>query len=245
MSSSASDNYDSDGAAAFSAEEHSDEERELSELTFEERLQFNNATKKQKTIPETNDRKHVERQQRDANSFKRENKNRPQEISSKKAVSRKRIVVELPHKEKRVDPRFDPMCGTFHKDMYEKAYSFIDDYKDKEMKDLKKQIERSKNPEKIAALRQEYDRLKQKRIQESRKKQSEEVKRQWKKEEQEKVKDGKRPYFPKKSDFKRMELEKVYEKAKESGTVDKLMARKRKRTEKKEKKKLPFRVERR
>jgi hypothetical protein len=31
------------------------------------------------------------------------------------------------------DPRFDPLCGVFHKDAYVKAYSFIKDLKKNEV----------------------------------------------------------------------------------------------------------------
>ena len=52
--------------------------------------------------------------------LKRENKNRPREMSSKKTVKRYRDVVGLTAEqnvEKR-DPRFDNLCGEFDKKVY-------------------------------------------------------------------------------------------------------------------------------
>jgi len=50
--------------------------------------------------------------------FKRENKNRPREVSSKVKVGRLRDVVgfklgEAKKAEQKRDPRFDSLCGTF------------------------------------------------------------------------------------------------------------------------------------
>ena len=48
--------------------------------------------------------------------MKRENKNRPRQMSSKKTVKRFRDVVGLTTEKKveRRDPRFDNMCGEFN-----------------------------------------------------------------------------------------------------------------------------------
>jgi ribosomal RNA-processing protein 36 len=59
---------------------------------------------------------------------KRANKNCPLEITSKKAVSRFRQAVKV-KKKKSIDPRFDSMCGKLNQDLFEKSYSFLDEYK--------------------------------------------------------------------------------------------------------------------
>ena len=58
--------------------------------------------------------------------FKRENKNRPREMSSKKQVSRFRevIVTSKLELEKR-DPRFDPNCGEFDDKLFKDNYKSI------------------------------------------------------------------------------------------------------------------------
>lgn len=58
----------------------------------------------------------------------RANKNRPMEITSKRAVGRLRQVVEV-KKKKRVDPRFESTSGRLNEDLFGKSYAFLDEYK--------------------------------------------------------------------------------------------------------------------
>jgi ribosomal RNA-processing protein 36 len=58
----------------------------------------------------------------------RANKNRPLELTSKRAVGRFRQAVEVKRR-KSVDPRFESVSGRLNEDLFSKAYSFVDDYK--------------------------------------------------------------------------------------------------------------------
>lgn len=58
----------------------------------------------------------------------RANKNRPLELTSKRAVGRFRQAVEVKRR-KSVDPRFESVSGRLNEDLFAKAYSFVDDYK--------------------------------------------------------------------------------------------------------------------
>merc|ERR1711872_713959 len=72
-------------------------------------------------------------------TFKRENKNRPREISSKMRVPKLVKTVQVAKVEKR-DPRFDPLCGEFDKNSFRKNYKFLKGVKEKELDVLKKKL---------------------------------------------------------------------------------------------------------
>lgn len=76
--------------------------------------------------------------------FERANKNRPREASAKKQVpllgkekKTKKTVAQL-HR----DPRFDENCGEFDRDQFKANYSFVNDIRDNELTELKKQLKR-------------------------------------------------------------------------------------------------------
>src|SRR5690606_20215309 len=68
---------------------------------------------------------------------KRTSKNAPVEMSSKKPVSRKREAVPVPIIHAR-DPRFDPAVGNVDSDRFKKNYAFLDEYREKEVEEMKK-----------------------------------------------------------------------------------------------------------
>merc|ERR1712130_1012979 len=78
--------------------------------------------------------------------FKRENKNRPREMSSKKTVGRFREVVQVAKKERR-DPRFDPLCGEFNDKLFKESYQFVNEVKSRELVELKKQLKTEEDKE--------------------------------------------------------------------------------------------------
>ncbi|XP_013415257.1 ribosomal RNA processing protein 36 homolog [Lingula anatina] len=63
--------------------------------------------------------------------FKRENKNRPMEMSAKKPVGRFREIVSVKKKINR-DPRFDDLSGEYSQTIFHQTYSFLDDLKSRE-----------------------------------------------------------------------------------------------------------------
>ena len=63
--------------------------------------------------------------------FKRLNKNRPQEISSKKRVSSFRNVFQVKKKEF-IDPRFNSAFGEYKPEFFRKRYTFINEIRVKE-----------------------------------------------------------------------------------------------------------------
>ncbi|KVH91888.1 Protein of unknown function DUF947 [Cynara cardunculus var. scolymus] len=89
-----------------------------------------------------------------ARKGKRENKNRPMEISSKKPVGRFREVIQVPKKVVR-DPRFESLCGTLDVDGFKKRYNFLyESALPAEKEHLKNQMKKTKDPEVISGLKE-------------------------------------------------------------------------------------------
>jgi ribosomal RNA-processing protein 36 len=64
-------------------------------------------------------------------TFTRLNKNRPQELSSKKPVSIYRNIFQVKKKEV-IDPRFNSAFGEYKPEFFRKRYGFINDMRIKE-----------------------------------------------------------------------------------------------------------------
>lgn len=71
-------------------------------------------------------------------------------MSTKKQVSRKRQVIEVPKPERR-DPRFSSVsAGHANADLHSKSYSFLPDLLRQEFSGLKEAVAAAKKAEKIA-----------------------------------------------------------------------------------------------
>jgi len=131
---------------------------------------------------------------------KSKSKNAPQELSSKKPVSRKHFL-HLPtsqlHKPR--DPRFDTLNNTVSEPSFRNAYSFLDKYQRDEINVLKEQIRNERDSEQREKLKKTLQSLQSRREGRVSKERAEEVLRQRKKEERDKVAMGKKPFYLKKS----------------------------------------------
>lgn len=165
--------------------------------------------------------------------------------SSKYAVSRKRTVVEPPSIPKSRDPRFDPTVtsqgGRGNTQGVKDAYAFLDDYRADELKELKAQYAKTKNPVQKEALKREIrstqDRL---RAMENRKRERD-ILADHKKKEKQLIREGKKstPYYMKKSELKKQVLLQKYE-TMNSKDRTKALERRRKKTAAKERKEMPM-----
>ena len=75
---------------------------------------------------------------------RRASKNQPLELSSKRAVGRFRQVVEV-KKKRLLDPRFEAQSGRLNEDLFNKSYAFVDEYKQRELQQLKQQLKKTKS----------------------------------------------------------------------------------------------------
>lgn len=175
---------------------------------------------------------------KDRRDFNRSSKHAPTEISSKKAVSRKREVVPVAKREYR-DPRFDSLEGPVDDTKIRRAYSFLDEYRDSEMKELKNAIKATKDDEIREKLKRTLLSMESRKKAQLRKDKEQEILDRHKKEEKELVKQGKQPFFLKKAEQKKRVLLEQYGDLK-GKQLDRVIERRRKKIEGKEKKKMPF-----
>lgn len=174
---------------------------------------------------------------KDTRDFSRTSKHAPAELSSKKAVSRKREVVP-PQRINHRDPRFEPVGGSVDERKTKKNYSFLDGYRDSEISELKSVIRKTKDSEAKEKLKRALLGMESRKKAQEMKEQQQDVLRQHRKEEKQKIGRGKRPYYLKKADQKRMALVQRFEGLK-GKQVDKVIERRRKKIAAKERKGMP------
>lgn len=175
-----------------------------------------------------------------AASKKRQSKHAPKEISSKIHASKVKPVKfykpgEDPEsgtfikKFKPRDPRFEKYSGHFNQGLFEASYSFLDDHRDKELKELEKALQDPQYSDQYDELKKLYLKKKQENLRLRDQKREVSVKRKLMKAEKEKIKTGKRPFFFKKGLVKIMALNEKIEEMKANGTYDEYKRKKRKR----------------
>lgn len=177
---------------------------------------------------------------------KRSSKHAPMVQSSKRAVTRRRIVVEPQATAKARDPRFDAaVMGHSGAGRYSegtsKAYAFLDEYRASELKDLKEQYAKTKNAVQKEELKKQIRSATDKLKAMESKKRERDVMAEHKKHEKQMLREGKKsnPYFLKKSDLKKQVLEKKYESMKSKDRA-KALERRRKKMASKERKDMPM-----
>ncbi|KAF9535430.1 hypothetical protein CPB83DRAFT_754215 [Crepidotus variabilis] len=74
---------------------------------------------------------------------KRSNKHAPTEMSAKRPVSRKRIVVDVPKIVSR-DPRFLPTTGTYDPTKFQQSYAFLSNNRKSELQTLKETLKKAR-----------------------------------------------------------------------------------------------------
>ncbi|KAG0336313.1 rRNA biogenesis protein rrp36 [Podila humilis] len=169
---------------------------------------------------------------------RRNDKNKPMEIGSKKPVGRFRQVVEVASAKRR-DPRFDSLSGKLDNDLFEKSYGFLKDYHVDEMKKLRELIKKERDEDMKEKLQLQLSRMVDRQATEATQKRRQEIKREHKRKERELVSKGKTPFFLKKSDQKKLELIDKFKQLKDSPkALAKAMEKRRKRNSAKEKTKI-------
>lgn len=186
-------------------------------------------------------RKNNEQQQQLEKRPKKKSKSEPMEISSKKKRfnhDQPRYVVKSNKRSTR-DPRFNDLSGAYNEELFEKSYAFVQDIKKNEYESVKTQLKKVKNTEekdKLLKVKQKMDT--ELKVKAEKEKKRELFKKQ-KQQASEQTKIGKKAFYLKNSDKKKIELAEKYKELKSSGKLDKYMMKKRKRNAQKDKKSLP------
>lgn len=166
-------------------------------------------------------------------TVKRDNKNRPSEISSKIDPSLnpvKKIKPEIKtagEKTKRIDPRFDSLYGEFDKRIFDRNYKFLDNIKHKEKKKLQKKLKHSGSDEKKDQVKLLLQRMDNQDREKQKMKAQEKIKLEQKQKRLEALKEGKNPQFLKKRESKLLQLVGQYEDLKSTGKLNKHIKQKR------------------
>lgn len=168
----------------------------------------------------------------------RSNKHAPMEVSSKKAVPRRREVVLVQKREAR-DPRFVPLGRPVDETKIRKAYSFLEDYREDEMRELNTAFRASNDEDEKEKLKRALTAMESRKKAQVRKDKEQEILDRHRKEEKELVKQGKQPFYLKKVEQKKRVIMEQYSELK-GKQLDRVIERRRKKIEGKEKKKLPF-----
>ena len=272
-SESAGSEYLSEGSNS-SGEDHDDYNSQLAQVPFEKILHLNNRMQSQSAPadkPVNNNRPNYrQHNQKAVDIKKRENKNHPMEMSSKRPVSRRRTILSLKEVgayEPR-DPRFDSLIvgsdatvnGTSSAVMGsggDKRYAFLEEYQQSELADMKKRIDKERDMDAKKRMQFDYSRLKSKLDNAKKRKRESALVQDWKHREMELVKQGKRPFFLKESMKRKMFLVDKYQQvvtqqqpdASQNGKsksnnvdkkLDKFLEKHRKKASSKDAKRLPF-----
>jgi ribosomal RNA-processing protein 36 len=139
-------------------------------------------------------------------SLKRANKNAPSEMRSDRPVRRLRVTANNSVK-KSLDPRFTDFSGALNEQLFSKNYSFLDEYRDSEIKILSKALKSSKGEDEKAELKSELLKMKQQSKERRLSRQVTERLEQMKSVEKDKLKQGKQPFYLKRSVVQTIGLE--------------------------------------
>ncbi|NXJ09057.1 RRP36 protein, partial [Odontophorus gujanensis] len=166
------------------------------------------------------------------------NKKGPVEMSAKKPVPFLRQVVSVTKKVHR-DPRFDDLSGEYNPEIFMKTYSFLDTIKKQEKEMVQKQLKKCRNVEQKEKLQQLLNRMTQQEQAQKKQQKRRERELTLKRQQRELAKQGKKPFFLKKSDKRKLELAEKYAELKRSGKLESFLNKKRKRNAVKDKRRLP------
>jgi ribosomal RNA-processing protein 36 len=163
----------------------------------------------------------------------------PLEVSSKRPVSWKRKVVEVPAMKRR-DPRFETLSGKFNEDLFNKSYGFIKDIQSEEKRALQKELAHCTDATESHRLIKTLESIQNRESASQHKQVQQTIKREWRKQELKNIEEGvkKKPFFLKKSEERKLFLLNKF-KNKTDQDLDHLLEKKRKRNAGKIRKFLP------
>ncbi|XP_027336305.1 ribosomal RNA processing protein 36 homolog isoform X2 [Abrus precatorius] len=221
---------DESSLSSSSSEDEEEIEKELADVTFEE-LQKARSNGAHAFLQKPNEDK----------KLKRANKNRPMEASSKKPVSGFREVIQAPKKVVR-DPRFESLCGKLDPEGFRKRYNFLyENDLPAERQALKKQLRKYKDPKRINEIEEQISWIDKQLKSGSAKNIDAEILAKHKKKEREAAKQGKRPFYLKKSEIRKQSLIEKYKHLKSSGKLESFVEKRRRRNAAKDHRYMPYR----
>ncbi|KAI0911156.1 hypothetical protein F4823DRAFT_561181 [Ustulina deusta] len=169
--------------------------------------------------------------------LQRSSKHAPMEMSSKRQVTRKREVVNM-HKVASRDPRFSAASGAVDESRSRKAYAFLDEYRDSEMAQLKAAIKKAKSAAEREELARTLKSMQSRKEAQAKRDAERELLAQHRRQEKERVAQGKKPFYLKKSEQKKQLLVERFAGMKKK-QVDRTIERRRKKLTARERRNMP------
>lgn len=157
--------------------------------------------------------------------FKRANKNRPRETSSK--IPNARFINNAEVKKGPRDPRFDHLCGSFNEKAFKNAYSFINDIRISEKDQLKRELKTETDPSRQEKIKYLIQRMENQDREEQRQKLETEKNIMKHKEEIELLNKGIKPWHQNKAEERTLKLVSKFEELKKKGQVRKFIEKRR------------------
>ncbi|KAI0166697.1 DUF947-domain-containing protein [Hypoxylon sp. FL1284] len=170
----------------------------------------------------------------------RAHKHAPTEQTSKRPVTRRREVVPIARRAAR-DPRFSSATSTRPEDeaRSRRAYGFLDEYRDSEMGALRAAARKTRDPGAREELKRAVASMESRRKAQQRRDDEAKMLADHRRRERDLVRQGKQPFYLKKSEQKRRLLVDRFEGLKPK-QVDRTIERRRKKLASKEKKNMPM-----
>ncbi|KAH1068282.1 hypothetical protein AAZX31_03G019200 [Glycine max] len=248
-----SEKDESSSSYSSSEDEEEEIEKELADVTFEELQKAR-----------SNGAHAFFQKPKEDIKLKRANKNRPMEASSKKPVTGFREVIQAPKKVVR-DPRFESLCGKLDpdgncqimlkdscSDLYHSAYQEVSRFRKRynflyendlpaERQALKKELKKYKDPKRVNEIEERISWIDKQVKSDSAKHIDAEILAKHKKKEREAAKQGKRPFYLKKSEIRKQRLIEKYNHLKSSGKLEAFVEKRRRRNAAKDHRYMPYR----
>ncbi|KAL6986179.1 hypothetical protein U1Q18_019547 [Sarracenia purpurea var. burkii] len=222
--------FDESEEQESSSEDEGDIQRELADITFED-LQKARSNGSHLVYQKSNSEK----------KGSRANKNRPMEVSAKKPVSRFREIIQVPKRVVR-DPRFESLCGNLDVEGFKKRYNFLYEKElPAEREELKKVTKKSNDPAVIDELKNRMFWIDKQIKSMSTKHSDKDILAEHKKKEREAAKQGKKPFYLKKSEIRKQRLVEKYEELKASGKLESYIEKRRRKNAAKDHRYVPYR----
>ncbi|XP_069655939.1 ribosomal RNA processing protein 36 homolog [Haliaeetus albicilla] len=210
--------------------------RDQSHMSFEELLRVQSDTRTRVCKQVTGGKKTAKPAK--ATVKQQQGKKGPLERSAKKPVPFLRQVVSVTKKVRR-DPRFDDLSGEYKPEIFMRTYSFLDNIKKQEKEMIQKQLKKCRNVEQKEKLQHLLNRMTQQEQAQEKQQKLRERELSLKRQQRELAKQGKKPFFLKKSEKRKLELAEKYAELKRSGKLESFLNKKRKRNAIKDKRRLP------
>lgn len=171
--------------------------------------------------------------------LKRLNKNRPREVSAKRQVPFLGVELRVERKKDTElrDPRFDERAGNYNIETFKSNYKFLTQIRDKEVNQLKKQLNNVEGEEK-QQIKHTMQKLINKNVEDKKWSLKQKILKKERKAIQKAHDEGRQPHYITKKERRAKELVAQFEQLKNTGKLNKHLEKRRKKNAAKDRKRI-------